>query len=230
MKYDADYDSKYDRVILHEETITDEERIMMMRNPELQQYLPKSQRPPVMKDKDFFDFDNSSYARLHAEHLRRLDEDFAKEADFYNHVFLDDKILNEKYNITNMSINLKAISNEQANFGFVLGGSMKMRIDTVADMYTLKFKRLKLNNFKGLRLPHVDFTTPGYEHIYYSEYNDILLDIAKHESTNKDSVLVSLLYQPKLDFRPFDFGFAVLFVDERIMFVKYGQQEHEYDI
>lgn len=219
------YSAKYDTPIVKEEPITDEERIAMIRNPELQQYLSKSERPPNIRDKDFFDFDNSSYARLHSEHIRRLKDDFAKEAEFYDHVFLDERVLTEKYKITDMSVKLKPISNEQAEFDFILGGSIKIRIDYDTEIYTLKFKYVRNNNFTGLRLGHIDFMTPGYSHPYYSDINDNLVKLIAEDQLEKRDVLVSLLYQPKLDFRPFDFGMAILDINNRQMLIKYANEE-----
>lgn len=219
------YSAKYDTPIVKEEPITDEERIAMIRNPELQQYLPKSERPPNIRDKDFFDFDSSSYDRLHSEHIRRLKADFAKEAEFYDHVFLDERVLTEKYKITDMSVKLKPISNEQAEFDFILGGSIKIRIDYDTEIYTLKFKYVRNNNFTGLRLGHIDFMTPGYSHSYYSDINDNLVKLIAEDQLEKRDVLVSLLYQPKLDFRPFDFGMAILDINNRQMLIKYANEE-----
>lgn len=212
------------------EPITVEERAMIIRDPELQRYAPKEYRTPGLGT-DYYDVSRDKMERLFGEHNRRLQKDFDDEAKFYDHVFLNDSILHTDFDITAINGGLKPIPEKQAEFGFVLGGYVNIHttLQPKPNMYGLKFKRIKLNNFKGLRLPHVDFTTPGYNHGYYAQYNDMLIDAKQRYSIHKDSVLVSLLYQNKKDFdnRPFDFGLAVLFVDERTLFVKYGNKEYE---
>lgn len=217
--------SHHDSVILQQSSISDEERLALIRNPDLQQYLPVEQRPVAGDDTDFFDQDTQVSRGLWMEHKRRLNEDFNLEAEWYDHAFLDDRILNEKTPITDVSVKVKTISDQQASFDFVLGGSIRMKTEGFKNMFTLKFKFVKNNNFRGLSLGHCDFVTPGYTHPYYNDINDKLVELVAENKIQKNDVLVSLLYQPEMDFRPFDFGMAILDINNRQMLIKYANQE-----
>ena len=217
--------SRHDSAVFHHEIITAEERIAVIRNPDLAQYLPKSERPVAPGDTDFFDIPDRIDPGLIAEHRRLLHEDFQQEAEWYDHTFLDERILNERAKIALRSATVKPISEAQASFDFVLGGSISMSIDSAAQVFTLKFKFVRNNNFSGLRLGHIDFLTPGYKHSYYNAMNDHLVELVAQKRIQKNDVLVSLLYQPKLDFRPFDFGMAILDIPNSQVLVKYGDQE-----
>lgn len=215
--------SKHDSVILKEEPITQEEQIALIRNPELQRYLPKDERPPAMRDSDLFSFQPNE--RLMREHEERLAKDFAEEAKFYDHAFLDERVLNEKHRIDEVKLNLKRIGDEQSEFGFILGGWVKFFTSIDKYFFTLKFKPISLNNFKGLRLGHVDLMTSGYSHPYYEEMNNILVDMIDTTEISKTDALVSLLYQPDLDFRPFDFGMVILDINNCQALLKFGNTD-----
>jgi hypothetical protein len=146
----------------------------------------------------------------------------------YNGEYLDEQKLTRSFSYDKVVATIIPDENKHR----VFSGNIRFFGD---DKETLNFNFVKLklvDNFGGKRIdkklkPHYDgqFDTSGHNHTFYSDVETILVE--KLQLDPRLQCWVSLLNNYRNEFKPEDFGLAVIYVedDKFNLFVKYNAFE-----
>lgn len=189
------------------ERISTNERINLIRDPQSAGiFNPYKPAPTCGTDLSEIEHDTDLLEQIHNQHINEI---FNEPYEDFR--LLDESLLEKQIKLEKVDIEIYGTKklHDKSPDNVVSQGWIAFITDCQRFYYNLDFRFVRIDNFKNLGLPLVDFSNGGHTHPYYKIADEVIFDSVFNGHAKSSDYLISILKDKELDYKPFDWGYVI---------------------